>query len=271
MRVEKRLTMLALAAATLAFAVPVMAQDSKPAATAGETEAASDIDADAIAALNKMGTALRELKQFSIATSTTREIVLDSGEKIQFDGFVDWKVKQPNALYVDVKSDRKDREFFYDGKDLTIYSPRLKFYTSIDSVNANLRDLVLKASNEYGIELPLTDLFFWGTDYVSDDLIKSAMVVGPGTINEDKVNHYAFRQEGVDWQVWISQATNLPAKLVITSLEDPARPQYTARLNWDTSASFEDSAFKFVPPEGAHKISFTPDTAAAEGAEGEGS
>ncbi|MGB0132443.1 DUF2092 domain-containing protein [Dokdonella sp.] len=271
MRVEKRFTMLALASATLAFGMPVMAQDSKPATTSAKTEAASDIDADAIEALNKMGAALRALKEFSIASSTTQEIVLETGEKIQLDGFVDWKVRQPNALYVDVRSDRKNREFFYDGKDLTIYSPILKFYTSIDSVNGNLRDLVLKASNDYGIELPLTDLFLWGTDDVSDDLIKSAMVVGPGTINDDKVDHYAFRQEGVDWQVWISQTTSLPAKLVITSLDDPARPQYTARLNWDTTATFEDSAFKFVPPEGAHKISFEPDSMAAASAEGEGS
>ncbi|MEZ5463017.1 DUF2092 domain-containing protein [Dokdonella sp.] len=271
MRVDKSVIILALAGMALAVGTPALAQDSKPETSKSAPDEASDIDADAIEALNKMGTALRDLKQFSIASTTTREIVLETGEKIQFDGFVHWKVKQPDSLYVDVKSDRKNREYFYDGKDLTIYSPRLKFYTSIDSVNANLRDLILKASNDYGIELPLTDLFFWGTEYVSDDLIKSAMVVGPGTINDDKVEHYAFRQEGVDWQVWINQATNLPVKLVITTLDDPARPQYTARLNWDTSATFEHSVFKFVAPEGAHKINFVPDPQAIANAEGEGS
>lgn len=271
MHFEKRLTMLALMTASLAMGMPLMAQDSKPATAAATADADSEIDATAMQALDKMGAALRSLKQFSIASTTTREIVLDSGEKIQLDGFVDWKVKQPNALYVDVKSDRKNREFFYDGKDLTIYAPSLKFYTSIDSINANLRGFVLKASNDYGIELPLTDLFFWGTEYAPDELIKSAIFVGPETMNDDKVDHYAFRQEGVDWQVWISQTTTLPLKLVITSLDDPARPQYTARLSWDTSATFEDSTFKFVPPEGAHKIEFKPDMVAAANAEGEGS
>lgn len=270
MRVEMRLTMLALAAAALAMGMPALAQDSKPAAAPETTVAASDIDPVAMAALDKMGAALRSLKQFSIATATTQEVVLESGEKIQFDGFVDWKVKQPNALYVEVKSDRKDRQYFYDGKGLSIYSPRLKFYATIDSPDANLRDFVLKATNDYGIELPLTDLFLWGTELAPNDLIKSATFIGPGTMNEDNVNQYAFRQDGVDWQVWISQTTTLPLKLVITSLADPARPQYTARINWDTSATFEDATFKFVPPEGAHKINFKPEKLAAATAKGEG-
>lgn len=260
---DKRLAKLALSGAVLSFVcLPALAaaQDNAkvPAKADSSDDAAPAIDPDAMKALDKMGNALRDLKQFSIDTTTTKEIVLVSGQKIQLDGTVSWKVKRPNKLFVQVKSARKDRQFFYDGKDLTIFSPRLNYYTSLDGINESLRDFVLRASNDYGIELPISDLFFWGTKYVSEDIISSAMDVGPGTMNGEEVEHYAFRQPGVDWQAWISDSTSLPLKLVITNTDDPAQPEYTARLTWNTSASFPDSTFSFSPPNGASKIKFTP-------------
>lgn len=264
MQFYNRWSPLAIAGVTLAVAFPIASHSADTAKAAMKTDADSAIDPAATAALDKMGKALRTLKEFSIQSDTTMEVVLDSGQKIQLGGSATWKVKQPNDLYVEVKSDRHQREFYYNGKDLTIYSPRLKFFTSVDGINANLRDFVLRASSDYGIELPLTDLFFWGTEYVSKDAIKGAMDVGPATLDDDKVEQYAFRQQGVDWQVWISDATSLPRKLVITSLDDPARPQYSASLTWNTSTTFPASTFDFAVPEGTTRIKFTPATVSIE-------
>jgi len=259
----KRWTGLAFVGVTLALGLPMAAEAAgqsaatKNAAPAAQA-AAPAIDPAALAALDKMGAALRALKQFSLKSDTSIEFVLDTGQKVQLDGDVTYKVKQPNEFYAEVRSDRRHRQFFYDGKDLTVYSPRLKYYATADGVNASLREMVLNASQNYGIELPLVDLFMWGTEYAPKDAIKGALYVGAGTVGGERIDQYAFRQEGVDWQVWISQATSLPRKLVITSLDDPAMPQYVARLNWDTKASIPASTFSFKPPKDAAKITFVP-------------
>lgn len=262
MLADKRWTTLALATMALSLSLPLSAQTArqvKAVKGVADTQAAAPaVDPAALQALDKMGAALRAMKQFTVTSDSSTEYVLDSGQKVQLDGDVTYKVKQPNEFFAEVKSDRKQRQFFYDGKDLTIYSPRLKYYTTVDGVNASLREMVLGAVNDYGIELPLTDLFLWGTEYAPKGAIKGAIHVGPGSLVGERIDHYAFRQEGVDWQVWISQATSLPRKLVITSLDDPAHPQYVARLKWDTKGTLPASTFAFKPPQGASKIEFVP-------------
>jgi len=79
--------------------------------------------------------------------------------------------------------------------------------------------------------------------------------MGPGEVLGTTCQHYAFRQEGADWQVWIQKGDfPLPRKLVITTTDDPARPQHTAVYLWNLAPSVNDAAFTFTPPSGARKI-----------------
>ena len=67
--------------------------------------------------------------------------------------------------------------------------------------------------------------------------------------------HYAFRQDDVDWQVWIQKGDYpLPRKLVITTTTEAGRPQHTATYTWNLAPSFNEASFTFVPPAGARKI-----------------
>jgi hypothetical protein len=68
-------------------------------------------------------------------------------------------------------------------------------------------------------------------------------------------DHYAFRQEESDWQLWVERsATPLPRKLVITTTGEAAQPQFVAVLTWNLTPQFDDAMFTFVPPADAHKI-----------------
>jgi hypothetical protein len=100
----------------------------------------------------------------------------------------------------------------------------------------------------------VADLFYWG-DRKSTDELRGAMDVGSSQIDGVSCEHYAYRQEGADWQVWIQQGDYpLPRKLVITTTTDPARPKYTSVLTWNLAPSFNDAAFAFVPPKDAQRI-----------------
>jgi hypothetical protein len=159
-------------------------------------------------------------------------------------------------LWVEVSSDRKQRQFFYDGTTVTLYGQRVKYYASFPAP-PTIRDMLEVAAQRYGVEVPLADLFFWGTDKAHPEAITVATYIGPSRIRGVTCDHYAFRQEDIDWQVWIEQgATPVPRKLVITTRGEEQQPQYSAVLEWNLAPTLDDSLFTFVPPAEAHKIVF---------------
>ena len=151
-------------------------------------------------------------------------------------------------------SDIKNRDFYYDGKSVTIFSPRLGMYASFAAPGTIAQTLVA-ARERRGVELPLADLFTWGTDNTQTARLTSGFLVRPEHIEGKACSHYAFRQPNADWQIWIADdQTALPCKLVITDTTDPSRPQYTAVLHWTFPNTIADSNFTFTPPAGSQKI-----------------
>ena len=239
----------------LCFAVPTLSQETSPEQSSQTTPGAA-VDPGAVSALETMSAALRKLAEWGLTADTTTELVLQDGQKIQMTGGVTYKVKEPGSLFADVKSDRRHRQFYYNGKDFTLWSPTLNFYATAEGVNAPLRDLGIRLAQQQNVELPLLDLFVWGTQYADKSALTSAIDIGPTTVDGQAVEQFAFRQPGSDWQIWIDTASHLPRKLVITSMDDPERPQYTAHLRWDANARYDDATFRFKPPAGATKIDF---------------
>ena len=91
---------------------------------------------------------------------------------------------------------------------------------------------------------------------------RSGQYLGVGYVFDTKCHHLAFRQPSVDWQIWIEEGDKpLPRKLVITSKDTPAHPQYTAFLSdWKLSPKIDEAAFTFKAPDGAKKVDFAPAT-----------
>lgn len=251
----KRLSLLALVLLLVALAVrtPIQHVAAQEQTTAAQSSS-GDIDPDAIAALNKMGTYLRSLKAFQVEAVTTRDEVLEDGQQIQFDSHVNLLASMPDRLRVEVENARRHRFYFYDGKNFTIFAERVNYYATV-SAPPTIGKLADQLYEEYGIELPLEDLFYWGTPRSKIAEIKSAMNVGPSEVGGVTCEHYAFRQEGLDWQVWIQQGDYpLPRRLVLTTETDDARPKYSSEFTWNLAPSFNEAAFVFDPPKDAQRI-----------------
>ena len=217
---------------------------------------APDIEPDAMAALSRMGAYLRTLTAFQVRAATTTDEVLDDGEKVQFDAVTDLLARVPNGLRAEVVSDRQHGTYLYDGKSFTLFAQRVGFYATVPAP-PTLAELADRLDEKYGIEVPLVDLFRWGGPRASTADIKSATDVGPSVVEGTTCEHYAFRQPGLDWQIWIQQGDYpLPRKLVLSTLTDEARPQHTSVYTWNLAPSFDDAAFVFDPPSGAQKIVF---------------
>ncbi len=247
---------LVLGLLAMSLAAPSAHAQTAPAGAAAP--AASAVDPASVQALKDMGAFLQTLKRFHVATEVTGERVLADGQKLQHTATAKMDVERPNKIRALMQSARSEREIIYDGKTVTLYTPAQKYYSTVEFTET-IGGLIDKLEERYGVELPLSDLFLFGTPAAPLDKIESAMNAGQDFIDDDLCDHYAFRQGKIDWQIWIATGSKpLPRKIVITNRADEARPQSVSLIDWNLKPTFKDSVFKFTPPKGATKIEIVP-------------
>ncbi len=211
---------------------------------------------EALKALRAMATYLRSLKDFQVRGAITDEIVLTDGQKIQVAKTTNLLARLPDRLMADIDGDQGAKIYFYNGKEFSIFAKDVGYYASVPTTAKTLKQLVNNLDDKYGVEIPLADLFLWGDG--DEAGLKSAIDIGPSDVDGITCEHYAYRQEGLDWQVWIEEGSHpLPLKLVLTTTTDEARPQHEATMKWNLAPSYDESSFTFDPPAGTHKIILT--------------
>ena len=254
MRTPRPMIAAALALAPLALA----AQQAAPPAAAPQAATANLVDPAAVQALRAMGAHLQTLQRFRVTSDVTGERVLADGQKLQHTARAVLDVARPDRLHARMTSPRSQREFFYDGKVATLYSPEQKYYSSV-AFSGDLGKLGAALRDRYGVQVPLSDLFAFGTPDAPLEGIESAMNAGQDFVGDDLCDHYAFRQGALDWQIWIRAGRQpLPRKVVITSRGDDARPQSTSVIEWNLKPALRDAAFTFTPPRGSTKVELVP-------------
>lgn len=220
----------------------------------GPAPEAPERDAGVMKRLAEVGTYLRAQKHFAVKADSVTDEVLLSGQKLQFTSTVEYQVSGADKLRASVRSDRKQRDYYFDGKTLTQVAPRAGYYASVP-LPGTIGEAMTAVAERYEVEIPLADLFLWGTPKGGLDDVTSALLVGAARIGGIDADHFALRQPGVDWQVWVERGTRpLPLKVVITTTDVPAQPQYAATLKWDLNASPAASAFTYVQAKGVHRI-----------------
>lgn len=238
------------------IASPAMAAD----------DATPSVDPAAIAALEKMGAYLRQQPQMHVISEMTTDEVLPNDQKIQHTGVADLKVRRPDRVLATIESDRKSERMIYDGKTITIFEPKLGLYAAA-AAPPTIREMLERAEQRWGLDLPLADLFYWGTSQSHVGDILTATNVGVAVIKGAPCDHYAFHQADIDWELWIERGPRpLPRKEVITTITEKAQPQHVAVLSWDLSPKLDESLFAFTPPPGAHRIELETVTAPSEAA-----
>jgi hypothetical protein len=261
-RIQSTALTLGLILAMSSVSAQAAAQEAQRSGQSPVTPAGNDpianegvIEDGAVDAIKDMSNYLRAANTLGITSQGSMDAVTADGQRIQLDGTTTYKIRKPGFV-IDYVSDVKSRRFIYDGKNFTVYSPKLGFYATAPAPATN-KEVLDTIYNKFGIALPLEDLFRWGDGTNADRIaaLRSAYEVGPATIDGVATDHFAFREDDVDWEVWIQQGDQpLPKKLVIVDRTDPSRPTFTARLNWQINPNFTDADFAFVPDANAKKI-----------------
>lgn len=241
-----RMAILAALATTMA-ATPVLAQKSKRATTAAAATRAGALDADSTAALDRMGAYLRSIKSFQLVSTASTEDVYANGQKLQFLQRTTYTIGGPSLMHVKIETDEQKREVFYNGTTFTILAPRVSKYIQLPATGTN-GQMLTKAYENWGVDFPVQDLFRWGDASATAERPKEGFKVGTAMIGEHMTDHYAFRQTGVDWQIWIDQGDKpLPRKMVIVNTDDAAMPEYVAYFTWDMAPTIASGQFEFKP------------------------
>ena len=117
------------------------------------------VDPEAISALHKMGEFLRNQQTFSVQSRQTTDDVLANGQKVQYGGTVDLKIRRPDRMRMDIAGDRRNEHLLFDGKTFTVFDERPGYYAQFPAPGtlAELRDVL---ERRYGVDMPMADLFY---------------------------------------------------------------------------------------------------------------
>ena len=222
------------------------------------------IDPQAEKLLKRMSDYLANRQQFSLKAESTIEVVLTSGQKLQFASPAAASVSRPNKLRADRKGDIVNQEFFYDGKNLTLYNPKENLYATT-AAPPTIDAMLDFAREKLDVIAPGAEILYGNAAERMLKVTTSGFVVGPSMVAGVKSTHLAFRGAEVDWQIWIEDGDKpLPRKFILTSKKVTGEPQFSVLIrNWDIAPKLTDQMFTFTPPKGAKKIEFLQLTAEA--------
>ena len=219
----------------------------------------SAVEPEAVQALRLATDYLAGLKQFRAEMDTVIEFVLPDGPKLQNGHRVSVAVQRPNKLRAERVGDIVNQVISYDGTTLSIDLPKEKYYAAV-AAPPTLEEMLDFAREKLDVIAPASDLIYKNAFERLTDGLTSAFVVGSASISGVACDQLAFRNEEVDWQIWIEQGKRpLVRKFVVTSKKMPQSPEFMVVISkWDAAPKITDSTFSFVPPKNSTKIDFLP-------------
>jgi hypothetical protein len=217
------------------------------------------IDPEARRLLKASTDFLAKQQRFSADTRITLEIVLKSGQKIEFNHTARQSVQRPNKLRAERTGDLVNQVFVYDGKSLTLYNPQDKVYAQVAAPDT-LDGMLDFARTKLDIVAPASDLLYKDAYDILMDGVTDGLVVGKAVIEGVRCEHLAFRAPHVDLQVWVQEGSQpLPRRFVITTRDLPNAPQFAVTITrWNLKPEFGAQTFSFTPPAGAKRVEFLP-------------
>lgn len=198
-------------------------------------------------------------KRFSIDTGSTLEVVLVSGQKIQFENATRVSVQRPNKLRAERSGGLVDQVFYYDGQSFTSFYPGEKVYATI-AAPGTLEEMLDFVRTRLDLIAPAGDLIWKNAYEILTEGVTTGFVVGKSLIEGVRCDHLAFRAPHVDLQIWIQEGRRpLPRKMVITTKDVDHAPQFTVVMKqWNLAPKFTDNIFRFQPPKGVKQVEFAP-------------
>lgn len=211
-------------------------------------------DPRALKALQDMGAFMRTLPHLHVIAASDTDQVLDNGQAVQFSYQTEMIATQPDKLRLSVVDGPHQKTLFYNGKQFALFDKEQHYYASGDAPST-IDALVDDMFTRFGMVLPLADLFRWNASTADSVGISSALYIDDQEVNGRLCAHYAYRQPGVDWQLWVRLGPRpLPCRLMIARVDTEGLPRYSVQYLWKEDRPASPEVFNFVPPKGIRPV-----------------
>jgi len=238
-----------------ALAMAAFAGAQEPAAGPPAAAPARSVEPRAEQELKRMSDFLAKLPHFALEAEETFDELPDGQLRRQLTNVRRVAVERPNHVAADATGDTLNRAAWYDGRTVTVLDKEHNVYATIEAPGT-IDATFDKLQDEYGVVLPLADLLYSDPYAVLMAGVTYGRYLGIHQAAGVACHHLAFSQDTIEWQIWIDAGEKpLPRKLVISYVQEPGEPQYSAVIRrWTLDAKVPEGLFTFEPPEGAHKI-----------------
>jgi hypothetical protein len=205
-------------------------------------------------ALEQMAQTLQG-KEFSFNVRTLRVYADADGRYLHIGHRFKVVVRRPHRLRVDLDGDDGQKQVFYDGKTLVLYSVDKKAYIKLpvpDTIAG-----MFKEAGRVGFDFPLADLLDTAPAKLLLNGVTDARVVDEVKIDGVPSRHLTlFEPPGIEQELWLTKSDQaLPERIFITFRSMPGQPTFYGEFSgWDFSAKPADADFVFTPPEGATQV-----------------
>jgi len=203
-----------------------------------------------------MGAYLRGLKRFRVDAETATDVTSPNEQNVSALNHTELDVIQPRQFRAMVVGGDRVRGMVYDAGQYTLFeAANGKHIFTKGRTAPTIYEMVQTFNEDYGIELPLVDLFYWGANPNDVDVLTFAAFVGLDKVSGTWCNHYVYQQQGVDWELWIRAGGRpLPCRLAIADTTRPLHPRHTVTYQWNLSPDFNKDTFSYRAPSGAQEI-----------------
>jgi hypothetical protein len=234
----------------------ILAAPGLAAQDAASEGSASEPTSPALARAREAAAHLESLPAFQFDATIVFDVVRESGQKLQFSDRRVLTIRRPDRAHAAYTDDKGGVHYlYYDGDTLTRYDRSANAYGALD-VPDTLDETLDYLEFDLGAPVPLGDLLYSDVSHLGT-AARAAEVVGVSYVAGVYCDHLAFRNDALDWQVWIERG-EAPwlRKLVITYKDAPGQPQFAAYFTrWDAAPAAGDDRFEFRPPDHAERIS----------------
>lgn len=216
------------------------------------TAAQADEDDPARAALRAMSHWLAAQPTLAIAFDSAIEVITPEIEKLQFASSGTTLLARPYRLRARRESGHAAVEMAFDGSALTIVDLRGGGHATIDAPGT-VDDLFALLHAGHGVSMPGADLLLSAPYEALIEGVTEAKYLGASVIGGRLCDHLAFREDEVDWQIWIESGDRpAPCRMIVTTKTMTAAPAYTLTVtSLRTDVAIAADAFVLTPKEGS--------------------
>jgi hypothetical protein len=200
--------------------------------------------------VERMSSTLGSAQAFSVTTHEVRDEITADGERRPVTLVRETVMRRPNRLYSKVSGDRQN-EVWYDGVGVTLVLHKEKVFGQARAPET--LDKTLDAIHErYGIDTPFADYVYSSPAKALLSDTTTGGWVARETLGGEATDHLSFKDEGVNWQVWVASAGEpVPRKAIVEFTDNKRLRKIDMSFSdWNFTPQIAGNRFEpSVPPD----------------------